>query len=1260
MTAGYGGWDETAQTGLIACTLGVSAADAGKGKLLNLPYGSTEASDSLGPVARPITFLQPELDASSAWRGHVPFAFWVVEALKPRSIVELGTHTGVSYSAFCQAVVHLGLNTSCWAVDTWKGEAHSGFYGEDVFEALRAYHDPRYGAFSRLVQSTFQEALPHFPDRSIDLLHIDGLHTYEAVKEDFENWLPKLSERAVVLFHDINVRERDFGVWRLWEELSNRYPSFSFAHAHGLGVLAVGMDMAEAVQWLARTAGTDPEKTAGVRLFFERLGDRLIARHDRQALLNENSRLNASLAEMQSVSEVPSPAPVPVEVPPQASEVGTSADNSAAEFELVRQLAERQGEQLRLLRAAGERERRDLEAKVARARREASMLAKTLATRKEPTDGLPPPSREAELERALAETEARYGSALNQVYASTSWRLTRPLRAAMRLQRATRQGDWETVRQLASRVRGPVSGGGGAELSPVPDVVATPDPEPLAVLPLLEPATCTPALARSRPLIAFVSGYPSSPSETYRVLNPLSVLREFFDVLALTEGELGEHRDTIETQAAALVLFRLGMNEDVFGVIARAQDNGCVVVYDVDDLVFEPAIAIPQFVDGLKQLSPDQLPGYRRGIEFAARLVKAVDACTLPTAFLVDRVAALGATAILLPSGISTTILSWFDNARAHAPRPSDGKLRIGYASGTKTHQRDFAVVKDALLHVLITRDDVLLTVIGALDLSDYPEFAAVEAKIERRDLVPHEQLPAEIMRLDVNIAPLEQGNPFCESKSELKYFDAAVLEVPTIATPISGYAAAITSGVTGFLAEGTDEWVRCLEALLDDPWLRKRMGKQARGSALLRFGPGAVRENTKRTYQRLLAMRRERTPPRQKGYDNFLYAINHQPAAPMLSGAARLSADGTLDIHWILPVFSAGAGGVSNILRVIQHLEVSGHRNTIWIHSPWQATDSWKEGLSTRYKRLINEQFRHVRADVHPLPDNLDEINGDAVVATDQYSAYPARSTRRVRRRFYFLQDNEAEFSPTGFATLFANATLDFGFDAISNGPWLHDMARQHGMRSMQWDQAADPEHYFSASTEVRNPRHIAFYARLETPRRAVELGLLAFELLARWGLDFHVEFFGGHIDIQGLPYSCTNHDVLSADGLGKLYRSATVGMVFSATNYSIIPREMMACGLPVIEIASPSALRSFPEDAAILSEPTPDAVARNLRTLLLDRTRREQMAERGRTHVASFSWEDSASRIEDFIVARLAGQAAAEDGNNGPVTQETTRGTP
>ncbi len=221
----------------------------------------------------PMVFREPELLTGSAWLGHIPFAFWIVEALRPKMIVELGTHTGCSYCAFCQAVHELEMSTSCYAVDTWEGDIHSGLYGEEVFQTLSAYHEPRYSAFSRLIRSTFDQALEHFPEGSIDLLHIDGLHTYEAVKHDFTSWQPKLSERGVVLLHDTNVRDGDFGVWRFWEEISQPYPTFEFLHCYGLGVLAVGKQLPDPLEWLVQVTTQAPEQVAVIRDFFARLGE---------------------------------------------------------------------------------------------------------------------------------------------------------------------------------------------------------------------------------------------------------------------------------------------------------------------------------------------------------------------------------------------------------------------------------------------------------------------------------------------------------------------------------------------------------------------------------------------------------------------------------------------------------------------------------------------------------------------------------------------------------------------------------------------------------------------------------------------------------------------------------------------------------------------------------------------------------------------------------------------------------------------------
>ena len=235
-------------------------------------------------------WLEPDyLSSPAPWAGHIPFAAWLMAIMRPRTLVELGVYSGISYLTFCQAASIHQIPLRMWGVDTWQGDAHAGSYdGVQILQTLRKHHDARYSHFSTLLQKTFDEALTDIADGSVDVLHIDGLHTYDAVRHDFETWQPKLSERAVVLFHDTTVHQGDFGVWRYWEELTQRFPSLSFTHSNGLGVLLVGVQAPDILRELAQ----DPMRWAQVQLYFRILGTRF-------ELGAESLHLNTVISDLQ-------------------------------------------------------------------------------------------------------------------------------------------------------------------------------------------------------------------------------------------------------------------------------------------------------------------------------------------------------------------------------------------------------------------------------------------------------------------------------------------------------------------------------------------------------------------------------------------------------------------------------------------------------------------------------------------------------------------------------------------------------------------------------------------------------------------------------------------------------------------------------------------------------------------------------------------------------------------------------------------------
>jgi hypothetical protein len=181
-------------------------------------------------------------DFNEPWAGHKNFAYDLVANVQPRRIVELGTYKGTSFFSFCQAVKDFNLHTRLSAIDTWKGDPHAGYYGEDIYEKFIRNKEIFYQGLSvEIFRESFDDAVQHFPDASIDLVHIDGYHTYEAVKHDFQTWLPKVSENGIILLHDIIVKEKDFGVYRLWGEILQDFEHcYTFEHSSGLGVIFLG------------------------------------------------------------------------------------------------------------------------------------------------------------------------------------------------------------------------------------------------------------------------------------------------------------------------------------------------------------------------------------------------------------------------------------------------------------------------------------------------------------------------------------------------------------------------------------------------------------------------------------------------------------------------------------------------------------------------------------------------------------------------------------------------------------------------------------------------------------------------------------------------------------------------------------------------------------------------------------------------------------------------------------------------------------
>jgi glycosyltransferase involved in cell wall biosynthesis len=346
-----------------------------------------------------------------------------------------------------------------------------------------------------------------------------------------------------------------------------------------------------------------------------------------------------------------------------------------------------------------------------------------------------------------------------------------------------------------------------------------------------------PAAGAEFDVIYVIGFWPGTPKR-YRVLNMAEGLGAAGYAVHVMDLDCLDDIRRYRWRATALVLFRAEYDRlvGVPDVLDYARDAGMRLVYDIDDLVFDPAFA--DTIDALHRMLPHERRRNLQAMERRRELLVACDLVTVSTAPLARIAERLGRPAAVIPNSLSGEQQRVAVELAAAPPRRREGVL-IGYFSGSATHQRDFARCEPALLDIMARFPEVRLRLVGYLALG--PEWDRYHDRIERIGFLAAADLLRCIAETDINLAPLELGNPFCEGKSELKFFETALVGVPTVASATEPFRAAIEDGVTGFLVGNTEDWRRALERLIASDSRRKAIGAAAKAAALARFSLAAV-----------------------------------------------------------------------------------------------------------------------------------------------------------------------------------------------------------------------------------------------------------------------------------------------------------------------------------------------------------------------------------------------------------------------------------
>ncbi|HWH96000.1 MAG TPA: glycosyltransferase family 4 protein [Baekduia sp.] len=339
-----------------------------------------------------------------------------------------------------------------------------------------------------------------------------------------------------------------------------------------------------------------------------------------------------------------------------------------------------------------------------------------------------------------------------------------------------------------------------------------------------------------------------------------------------------------------------------------------------------------------------------------------------------------------------------------------------------------------------------------------------------------------------------------------------------------------------------------------------------------------------------------------------------------------------TLDVALVVPFFRQGSGGHMTIANLVRGLERRGHRCSLWIDDPGRRV----AGGAGRGPADLRAWFGPFDATV---AYGLEEFTtADVVVATGWQTVARVR-TLAAAGRAYLVQDHEPEFFGTSVQRAWAEDSYRHDFYPITAGRWLADTMREsYGLPATSFDLGIDGERYHALPGVTRRDDVVVAYARSSTPRRGVPVALAALAELHRRTPGVEAWLFG-HGGPPGVDFPHRNLGVVSEADLPAIYAEATVGLVLSMTNYSLVAQEMLSCGLPCVELDAPSVVKAFGRDGPVDFAPLdPIAIADALERLLADPALRADRARQGASLRTERTWDHAAGQVEAGLRAAIA----------------------